>query len=80
MFVCPVVCSIIAVVVGYQARRRLQDDPTLEGEGMAKAGVILGWVGIAVGLIVIVGFIVALMSGVRVDRPSGGIDALWRIG
>ena len=43
---------------------------------MAKAGVILGWVGVAFGVVVIVGFIVALMSGVRVDVPSDGIDAL----
>ena len=80
LFVCPVICSIIAVVVGYQARRKLRDDPTLDGEGLAKAGIILGWVGTALGIVVIVGIIVAALSGVTVDVPSGGIDALGRIG
>ncbi len=78
--VCPFVCSIIAVVLGYQARRRLDEDPTLEGEGMAKAGIILGWVGMALGLVVIVGFVIALLAGLNFDVPSdGGIDALRRL-
>jgi uncharacterized membrane protein YvbJ len=79
-FVCPVVCSIIAVIVGYHARRKLQSDPTLEGEGLAKAGVIVGWAGIAVGLVAIIGIIAAMFAGVNVDVPSDGIDALGRIG
>ena len=78
--VCPLVCSIIAVVLGYQARRRLDEDPTLDGEGMAKAGIILGWVGIAFGVVVVVGFVVALLAGFAVNAPSDGIDALRRIG
>ena len=79
-FVCPVVCSIIAVVLGYRARRKLRDDPTLDGEGLAKAGIILGWVGTAFGVVVVVGIIVAAMAGFDVDIPSDGIDALGRIG
>jgi hypothetical protein len=78
--VCPFVCSIIAIVLGYQARRRLNADPTLDGEGMAKAGVILGWVGVVFGVVLIVGFVVALVSGYSVNVPSDGIDALRRIG
>ena len=80
IFVCPVVCSIAALVVGYKARRKLQADPNLEGEGLAKAGVIIGWVGVALGVIAVVGIIVALVAGVDVDVPSDGIDALGRIG
>jgi hypothetical protein len=79
-FVCPLICSIIAVIVGYQARRKLQEDPTLEGEGLAKAGIILGWVGTAIGVIVIAGIIIAVVAGVNIDLPSDGIDALGRIG
>jgi uncharacterized protein DUF4190/zinc ribbon protein len=77
--VCPFVCSIIAVVLGNQAKAKLRADPGLEGEGMARAGVILGWVGVGVGVLLIVGFIAAVMSG-TVDNPSDGIDALRRIG
>lgn len=77
--VCPVVCSVIAVVLGYRARRRLNADPALDGEGLAKAGIILGWIGIGVGAIVIIGFIVALAAEVNMNVP-GGIDALGRMG
>jgi hypothetical protein len=51
---CPVVASIIAIVLGNQAKARIAANPELQGEGMAKAGVILGYVGIAlVGVFVL---------------------------
>ena len=46
---CPFVPSIIAVILGRQAKGRLADDPTLQGEELARVGVILGWIGIALG-------------------------------
>jgi hypothetical protein len=54
---CPLVLSIPAVIVGTQARAKIRQDPSLEGEGMARAGVILGWIGIgiaAAGIIIAV--------------------------
>lgn len=65
---CPLVLSIPAVIIGNQAKRKLAEDPTLEGESMARVGVILGWVGIglaALGLaIAIVGIALSLSTGV----------------
>jgi hypothetical protein len=46
---CPFVPSIIAVILGRQAKERLAYDPTLQGEELARVGVILGWIGIALG-------------------------------
>lgn len=46
-FVIPIVPSILAVVFGQKAREELRRDPTLGGEGLATAGIVLGWVGIA---------------------------------
>ena len=46
-FVFPIVPSILAVVFGRKARDELRRDPTLGGEGLATAGIVLGWVGIA---------------------------------
>ena len=77
---CPLVPSIVAVVLAIQARRKLSEDPTLEGEGLAKAGLILGWVGVGLGVLIVGGVIALFLSGVNIDVPSDGIDALGRIG
>ncbi len=55
---CPLILSIPAIIVGNQARQRIREDPTLEGDGMARAGVILGWIGIG---IFVVGAVFALL-------------------
>jgi hypothetical protein len=67
---CPLVLSIPAVIVGTQARRRIREDPTLEGESMARVGVILGWVGIGLAALGIVIFIIVLAVGFS----SGSVD------
>ena len=41
--------SIAAVVLGIIARDELRRDPGLDGEGMATAGLVLGWIGVALG-------------------------------
>ena len=59
----PVVGSIIAVVTASMAKKEiLQSAGRLGGEGMATAGQVLGWIGIALGAIglCVGGFIVAL--------------------
>jgi hypothetical protein len=52
-FVFPIVPSILAVVFGQKAREELRREPTLGGEGLATAGIVLGWVGIALVAIVL---------------------------
>jgi hypothetical protein len=52
-FVFPIVPSILAVVFGQKAREELRRDTTLGGEGLATAGIVLGWVGIALVAIVL---------------------------
>jgi hypothetical protein len=51
LLMCPLIPSIFAVVIGNQAKGRLAADPTLQGEELARVGVILGWIGIALGSI-----------------------------
>ena len=56
----PVLASIAAVVLGIMARDELRHDPTLGGEGMATAGLVLGWIGVAfaaLGLLFLVGLV-----------------------
>ncbi len=48
--------SILALVFGYMAKRQINDSNGREsGGGMATAGIILGWIGIAT-LVLLIGF------------------------
>jgi hypothetical protein len=48
----PFIGSILAIILGYMARNEIRQRPgELEGEGLATAGLVLGW--IAVGLTVV---------------------------
>jgi hypothetical protein len=56
-FVIPLIPSILAVVFGQKAKDEIRANPGISGEGLATAGVVLGWVGIALsalGLLVLV--------------------------
>jgi hypothetical protein len=55
------ICSIPAVILGSQAKARIDADPTLDGEGMARAGVILGWVGIGLGALGVVFLVLGIV-------------------
>lgn len=59
--VCPVVTSILAIIFGNQAKAKIAADPSLEGESMANAGVILGWVGVGLAIAVAV-IIIAIVA------------------
>ena len=43
--------SILAVIFGHVALSQIQKNPSIQGRGMAIAGLVLGWVGVAVLLI-----------------------------
>ena len=43
--------SFAAVVLGTTARGELRRDPTLDGSGLATAGLLLGWIGVALALL-----------------------------
>lgn len=48
----PVLGSIVALVTGYMARNEIRaSGGTVGGDGMATAGLILGWIGVALGVI-----------------------------
>ncbi len=46
----PLVGSIAAVILGKSAQKEIERTPELEGEGFASAGIILGWIGIALAV------------------------------
>jgi hypothetical protein len=48
----PILGSIVAIITGGMARREIREsDGALTGEGMATAGLVLGWVGFALILL-----------------------------
>lgn len=63
LIMCPLIPSIIAIILGSQARTKIANDPSLDGEGLAKTGVILGWVGIGLTALLIVGFVLLFAIG-----------------
>ena len=49
-FAVPLVASVLAIVLGRSAEREIARDPSLGGDGLARAGVVLGWIGVALVL------------------------------
>jgi hypothetical protein len=61
LVVCPLIGSVIAIVLGYQARSDIdRSGGRIGGRGNATAGLILGWVG--VGLCVVGGIIFLMLA------------------
>ncbi len=57
----PLIGSIAAVVTGTIARREILDHPELyNGDGTARAGIILGWVGIGLAALALLGIVLLL--------------------
>jgi hypothetical protein len=59
LFLCPLICSVLALVFGYQAKREIDSSGgRLSGRGNAVAGIVLGWIGVAlvaafIGLVIL---------------------------
>ncbi len=48
----PLIGSIVAVITGQMARREIRESAgTLGGEGLATAGLVMGWIGIGLSVI-----------------------------
>ncbi len=83
--VCPGLGSIIAVVTGNMARGEIRRDPArYTGEGLAKGGVILGWIGIGLMACALCGFLIWLlffggMVILGLTQPSSWLPVLRSI-
>jgi hypothetical protein len=64
LVVCPLICSILALVFGYQGRSEIdKSGGRLAGRGNATAGIVLGWIGIVICLLGIIALIVLAATG-----------------
>lgn len=70
----PVIGGIVAVITGYKARDEIRESAgTVGGEGMATAGLVLGWIGIglwAIGLCIGCLFAALIVLGIGVSDSS----------
>jgi hypothetical protein len=64
LVICPIVCSILAIIFGRQAKGEIAANPAMEGGGMAQAGYIMGIVGTAVyGAIAVLYLVIFIILG-----------------
>jgi uncharacterized membrane protein len=61
--------SIAAVVMGHIARRQIRETGE-QGDGMALAGIILGWIGIAMTVLFVLGVVLVVAVGTRHGGPQ----------
>ena len=67
---CPLICSVLALVFGYQSRREIDASGGQDrGRGNATAGIVLGWIGVALCVIFLVLIVIGLLVG---DTSTGG--------
>ncbi|WP_336645657.1 DUF4190 domain-containing protein [Microbacterium sp. USHLN186] len=69
----PVLVPLAAVVLGHMARAQIRRDPGLGGSGMALTGLILGYVPLAISLLLVIAavvFGVALLGTVATSPVS----------
>ncbi|WP_041332053.1 DUF4190 domain-containing protein [Roseiflexus castenholzii] len=70
-FTAPVICSIIAIVAGHRAHREIAaSNGRLGGSGRAKAGMIMGYIQLAlVAFLCILFFVILLLTGIAGTGP-----------
>jgi hypothetical protein len=63
LVVCPIICAPLALVYGNKARNEIDSSGgRLGGRGMATAGIILGWIGIAWAVLWVIYIIVVIAA------------------
>ncbi len=63
LFVCLFIGQILGIVFGHKAKNEIKEAKgELEGEGLATAGIIVGWIGIVFDIILLLAFWGALFG------------------
>ncbi len=75
----PLVGSIAGIVTGVTARKEIRTQPEkYSGEGTAKAGIILGWIGVGLAAVAAIGIVLVVLFLTPV-RTSGGTETIITI-
>lgn len=68
----PLLGSIAAIITGYMARKETRAiPPTAGGDGMATAGIVMGWIQIALGVIGLCCFVLYFVFIVGLATTQG---------
>ena len=83
-FLFPILGSIVGIIAGNSAKNDIRNRPyQVTGEGLAQAGVILGWIGLALWALGICGFVVfggiPIALGLCAALSSGGNTSMLPI-
>lgn len=71
----PLIGAVLALLFGYRARREIANSGE-RGEGLATAGVILGWVGVGLAALILVVAVVVIVFLVPVRVETGSLETL----
>ncbi len=64
LILCPLICSVLALVFGYQSRREIDaSGGQMSGRGNAVAGIVLGWIGVAICVLFAILIVIGLLAG-----------------
>jgi hypothetical protein len=63
-------CSITGVVCGRNGKRKVDRGESPKHRGLAQAGFIIGWVGVALAVLATAGWIVAIVAGAFDESSS----------
>lgn len=69
----PLLGSILALILGYMARREIRDRPNeLTGDGLALAGIVLGWISVGLAVLGFLVFGAIMVCGICAAFGNGG--------
>lgn len=69
--VCPLICSIAAIICGTIAKNEIdRSGGRITGRDQAKAGLILGWIGVGLCVLGILAFAALIIWGSTLDDGS----------
>ena len=70
---CPLICSVLALVFGYQGRGEIDaSGGRLTGRGNATAGIVLGWIGVVIWALFVILVVIGVLAGASSSGGGGG--------
>jgi len=56
------VLAILAIILGVSAKNEIRADPNLRNRGQAQAGLIMGWISVALNVLIVIVIVIAVVA------------------